>query len=67
MKQIIVDLHELNSPFVYLRSCVRGLSSPGNGKGGSEQIREGAQILKKPPTHNVVLFLSMLRIDSREK
>ena len=62
-KQIMVDPHgeiiehELNSPFVYLRSLAQGLSTPGNGKGGSEQIREGAQILKKPPTGNVERFL----------
>jgi hypothetical protein len=29
--------HELNSPFVYLRSLVQGVSTPGNGQGGSEQ------------------------------
>ena len=49
-KQIIVDPHGeiiehgLNSPFVYLRSLVQGLSTSGNGDGGSEQIREGALI-----------------------
>lgn len=49
-KQIIVDAdgeiihHQLNSPFVYLRSLVDDLSAPGNGEGGSEHIREGALI-----------------------
>lgn len=39
-KQIIVDLHgkisehELNSPFVYLRSLVQDVSTLGNGEGG---------------------------------
>jgi len=48
VKRIIVDAddeiidYELNSPFVYLRSLVQGLSTSGNGEGGSEQIREGA-------------------------
>jgi hypothetical protein len=48
VKRIIVDAdgeiidYELTSPFVYLRFLVEGLSTPGNGKGGSEQIREGA-------------------------
>jgi hypothetical protein len=37
------------------------------GKGGSEQIREGAQISEKPPTDHVERFLSMLRLDSRGK
>ena len=35
--------YELSSPFVYLGSLVERLSSPGNGKGGSKQISEGAQ------------------------
>jgi len=47
----IID-YELNSPFVYLRSLVQGLSTAGNGEGGSEQIREGALISQKPPTDN---------------
>ncbi len=34
---------------------------------GSEQVRLGAQISKKPPTADVERFLSMLRFDSREK
>jgi hypothetical protein len=34
--------------------------SPDFRKGGSEQIREGARISKKPPTHRVERFLSML-------
>ena len=39
----------------------------GNGEGGSEQIREGAQILKRPPTCIVERLLVMLRVDSRGK
>jgi hypothetical protein len=48
-KRIIVDAdgeiidYELNSPFVYLRSLVDDLSTPGNREGGSEQVPEGAQ------------------------
>jgi len=55
-KQIIVVPHRgiidanLNSPFVYVCTFVQGLSTSGNGEGGSEQIREGAQISKKPLT-----------------
>jgi len=62
-KRIMVDAdgeiieYELNSPFVYLRSLVQGLSTPRNGKGGSEQIREGASICQKPPTDIVERFL----------
>jgi hypothetical protein len=41
--------------------------SPGFREGGSEQIRAGAQISKKPPTGIVERFLSMLRLDSRGK
>ena len=41
--------------------------SPDFREGGSEQIREGAQISQKPPTDDVERFLSMLRFDSREK
>jgi hypothetical protein len=37
----IVD-YELNSPFVYLRSIVDEISTPGTGEDGSEQVREGA-------------------------
>jgi hypothetical protein len=59
--------YELNSPFVYLRSVVDDLFTPDFREGGSEQIREGAQISAKPPTHNVERFLSMLRFDSRGK
>ena len=72
-KRIIVDAdgeiidYELNSPFVYLRSLVQGLSTPRNGKGGSEQIREGAQVCQKPPTDRVERFLSLLTFDSRAK
>jgi hypothetical protein len=70
-KQIIFDNdiieHESSSPFVYLRSLVQGLSTPGNGKGGSEQISEGAHISKKPPTHDVERFLSMLSCNSGGK
>ena len=40
---------------------------PDSREGGSEQIREGAQISEKPPTHDVERFLSMLRFDSRGK
>ena len=43
------------------------LISPDFREGGSEQIREGAQILMKPPTDHVERFLSMLRFDSGEK
>jgi hypothetical protein len=46
---------------------VQDLSTPGNGKGGSEQIREGAQIPEKRPTPDVERFLSMLRRDLSEK
>jgi hypothetical protein len=62
----IVD-YELNSPFVYLRSLVQNLSTPGNGEGGSEHVPLGASISQEPPTDNVERFLSMLRFDSREK
>jgi hypothetical protein len=41
--------------------------SPDFREGGSEQIREGAQICHKPPTHDVERFLSMLTVDSVEK
>jgi DNA invertase Pin-like site-specific DNA recombinase len=54
VKRIIVDAegeiidYELNSPFVYLRSITRSLSTPENGKSGSEQISEGAQAKNMP-------------------
>jgi hypothetical protein len=32
-----------NSLFVHLQTIVQGLSPLGNGKGGSEEIREGAK------------------------
>ena len=38
--------------------------SPDFREGGSEQIREGAQIPSRPPTDRVERFLSMLRFDS---
>jgi hypothetical protein len=72
-KRIIVDSHseiieqELNSPFVYLRSLVQGLITPGNGKGGSEHVPLGASISQKPPTDKVERFLFMLRFDSKGK
>jgi hypothetical protein len=72
-KRIIVDAHgeildyQLNSPFVYLRSLVQNLSTPGNGEGDSEQISEGASIFLKPPTDDVERFLFLLRVDSRGK
>ena len=34
--------HELNSPFVYLRFLVQGLSTLGNGEGSSEHVPLGA-------------------------
>ena len=46
-KQIIVDPHgkivehELNSPFVYLRSLVQDLFTPRSGEGSSEHNRSG--------------------------
>jgi hypothetical protein len=46
-KQIIVDPHgkivehELNSPFVYLRSLVQNLSTPQSGEGSLEHVRSG--------------------------
>lgn len=46
---------------------MQDLSTPGNGEGGSEQVREGALICPKLPTDNVEWFLSMLRFDSRGK
>jgi hypothetical protein len=52
---------------VRLRHFVQDLSTSRNGEGGSEQIREGAQIFRKPLTDDVERFLSMLRFDSREK
>jgi hypothetical protein len=48
--------YEAISPFVHLRSILQDLSTPGNGEGGSEQIREGASISEKPPTDNVERF-----------
>ena len=62
-KQIIVDAkgnivkHELNSPFVYLRSLVQNLSTPGSGDGGSEHVRLGVhwittiRTIRIPPVH----------------
>ena len=50
----IID-YELNSPLVYLRFLVQGLSTPGNGEGGSEQIREGAQN-KNMPVRRVLFW-----------
>ena len=50
-KQIIVDPHgeiiehELNSPFVYLRSRVQNLSAPGSGDGSSEYVRLGVHLI----------------------
>jgi hypothetical protein len=59
----IID-YRLKLPFVYL-AYAKSIN-PGNGKGGSEQISEGASIFQKPPTNNnVERFLSMLRFDSR--
>ena len=72
-KQIIVDPHgkiidhELNSPFVYLRSLVEGLSNAGNGKGSSEHVLLRASSSQKPPTDDSEPFLSTLRFDSKEK
>ena len=59
--------YELKSPFVYIRSLVQGLSTPGNGEGGSEQIRAGASISQKPPTDDVERFLSLLGLILEEK
>lgn len=48
-KRIIVDPqgaiieHELNSPFVYLRSLAGNLSPPDIGDGSSEHVRSGVQ------------------------
>ena len=51
----------------FLKSKPFVLYFPSNSReGGSEQIREGAQISKKPLTDNAERFLSMLRFDSRE-
>lgn len=72
-KQIVVNphgeiiAHELNSPFVYLRSLVQGLFTPENGKGGLDYLHVGASISQNPPTDDVERFLSMLRFDSRGK
>ena len=41
--------------------------SPDFREGGSEQIREGAQISEKPPTDHIERFLFMLRFDPRGK
>jgi hypothetical protein len=41
--------YELNSPVVYLRSLVEGLSTLRNGNGGSEQIHEAALTYEDPP------------------
>ena len=46
---------------------MQGLSTPGNGKGSSEQVPLGASISQRPPTQDVERFLSMLRFDSRGK
>jgi len=72
-KRIILDPpgeileHELNSLLVRLCSLVEGSFTPGNGEGGSEQVPLGASVFQKPPTDNVERFLSILRIDSKEK
>jgi hypothetical protein len=57
----------LNSPFVYLRSLIRNLSTPGNGEGGSEHVPLGASVSQRPPTQEVERFLSFLRLDSTGK
>jgi hypothetical protein len=49
----IIDF-ALNSLFVHLHTIVQGLSTPGNGEGGSEQIHVGAQNKNLPVRH--VLF-----------
>ena len=55
--------HELNSPFVYLRSLVEGLSTPRNGKSGSEHVPLGAQESDKANqnSENLEEFLTGLR------
>jgi len=58
--------YDLNSPFVYLLSLIEGISAPGNGKGGSEQIREGAQISEKPPQMMLGGFV-YVKFDSAKK
>lgn len=75
VKQIIVDStgeivdYQLNSPFVYLRSLVDNLSTPSNGEGGSEHIREGtpSKIHPEPQSLVVEKFLLMLRLEYRGK
>jgi hypothetical protein len=72
-KRIIVDSdgeiveHELNLPFMYLRSLAQGLSTPGNGKGGSEHVPVGASVSQRPPTHHVERFLFKLSLIQGEK
>jgi hypothetical protein len=59
--------HELNSPFVCLHCFGPELSTPGNGKGGSEHVPLGASVSQRPPTQVVERFLFLLRFDSRGK
>jgi hypothetical protein len=72
-KQIIVDTdgeiieHELNSPFVYLRSLVQGLSTPGNGKAGSKYILLGKSDKATRNAANLEEFVAGLRFDQRGK
>jgi hypothetical protein len=74
-KRIIVDPqgeileHELNSPFVYLRSLLQRLSTSGNGKGGSENIPLEAPKGIHPKLHTLVEepFIAALRFERRGK
>ena len=64
----IID-YELNSPFVYLRSLVKGLSMPSNGKGESKQPYQGAYKIDKTGENamNQDQFVAGLRFEHRGK
>lgn len=65
-KQIIVDPHgkivdhELNSSFMYLRSLVQNLSTPGSGEGSSEHVRSGVLF-----TNQIPLSCSLRKLQNR--
>jgi hypothetical protein len=61
--------HQLNSPFVYLRSLVQDLSTSGNGEGGSEHVPLGAPKFDKTSqnSQNVEEFLAGLRFEQMGK
>ena len=74
-KRIVVDVdgetveHQLNSPFLYLRSPVQNLSTHGNGDGDSENVGEGSYPLDTTGQNSQKLeeFVAGLRFEQKGK